>query len=156
MLKTKNKHGIDVFFVLCVFLICAISLLGMLFVGARTQQKVNQSTEENFYMRTSLLYISNKAKFFQEKGRISVGEFNNNKALFFEEEIDGIKYVTKVYIYDGYLMELFTEKNSDLEADAGTIITNISFFEPKQIEPGLIDVQIKNPDGKSCSVIILN
>lgn len=156
MLRTRNKHSIDVFFVLCVFLLCAISLLGMLFVGARTQQKVNNSTEENFYMRTSLLYISNKAKFFQEKGKVSVGEFNNNTALFFEEEIEGIKYVTKVYMYDGYLMELFTEKNSDIEADAGTIITNVSFFEAKQIESGLIDVRIKNPDGKACSVVISN
>ncbi len=54
MLKVKNKHSLDVFFVLCVFLICAMSLLGMLFIGARTQQKINHSTQENFHMRTNL------------------------------------------------------------------------------------------------------
>ena len=156
MLRIKNKHSMDIFFVLCIFLICAMSLLGMLFVGARTQQKINQSTEANFYMRTSLLYISNKAKFFQEAGSISVSEFNGGSALFFEEEIDEVKYITKVYMHEGYLMELFTEANSDIEADVGTIITNISFFEAKQIEDGLIDIRIKNPNGNESSVIILN
>ena len=52
----KRRSNIDVFFVLCVFLICALLLLGMLFVGADTQQKINRSTEDNFYMRTGLLY----------------------------------------------------------------------------------------------------
>lgn len=156
MLKVKNKHSLDVFFVLCVFLICAMSLLGMLFIGARTQQKINHSTQENFHMRTNLLYISNKAKFFHEKDKMSVRDFNGKSALFFEEEIDGIKYVTKVYSYEGYLMELFTEKDAELGAEAGTIITENSFFEVKNIDAGLIEVRIKNSDGKESSVIISN
>lgn len=156
MTKIKNKHSMDVFFVLCVFLICAISLLSMLFIGARTQQKINHSTEENFQMRTNLLYISNKAKFFHEKGKMSVGNFDGKSALFFEEEIDGIDYVTKVYSHDGYLMELFTEKDMQLDADAGTVITENSFFEVNEIKVGLIEVCIQNSDGKESSVIISN
>lgn len=154
MREIKKRHSMDVFFVLCIFLFCAISLLGMVFVGARTQQKINQSTEENFHMRTSLMYISNKAKFFHEEGKISIENFEGMATLVFEEEIDGIKYTTKVYMYDGCLMELFTEKDYKLGADSGTIITELSSFEVKEINDGLIEVTVESPQGKKGSVLI--
>ena len=53
-------------------------------------------------------------------------------------------------------MELFTEKDAELGAEAGTIITENSFFEVKNIDEGLIEVRIQNSDGKESSVIISN
>lgn len=152
----KRRSNIDVFFVLCVFLICALLLLGMLFVGADTQQKINRSTEDNFYMRTGLLYISNKAKYFNEQGKVSVASFDGKNVLVFEEMIDGVSYTTKVYSDKGYLMELFTEKGYELGLEAGTIITEIDDFKLKVLADGLIEVAVESPNGETGLVIISN
>lgn len=154
MRKNNGGHSLDVFFVLCIFLICAVSLLGMLFVGANVQKKINQDTEDNFYMRTSLLYISNKAKFYNETDNISVEDFEGQSVLVFKEKIDGTEYETKVYMYDGHLMELFSESGYEIGIDSGTIITEISSFNLKELNSKLIEVSMKTPNGKSGSVII--
>lgn len=155
MKETRNRHSIDIFFVLCLFLICTISLLGMLFMGAKTYQKINRNTQDNFSMRTSLLYISNKAKSFQEQKNIRIGSIGQEDALIFEEEINGITYTTQVYAYDGYLMELFAEKNCDIGVDAGTIITEVSSVDMQEKKEGLIEISVVSPNGKKGSVIIL-
>lgn len=154
MRKNNGGHSLDVFFVLCVFLICAVSLLGMLFVGANVQKKINQDTEDNFYMRTSLLYISNKAKFYNETDTVSVQKFEGQPALVFKEKIDGIEYETKVYMYEGHLMELFSESGYEISKDSGTIITEISSFKLKELNSELIEVFMETPNGKNGSVII--
>lgn len=154
MRKSNSGHSLDVFFVLCVFLICAVSLLGMLFVGANVQKEINQDTEDNFYMRTSLLYISNKAQFYNKVDTISVEEFEGQQALVFKEKIDGTEYETKVYMNEGYLMELFSESNYEIGKDAGTIITEVSSFKLKELNSELIEVSMETPNGKSGSVII--
>lgn len=154
MRKNNGGHSLDVFFVLCIFLICAVSLLGMLFVGANVQKKINQDTEDNFYMRTSLLYISNKAKFYNEVDTVSVQDFEGQPSLVFKEKIDGTEYETKVYMYDGHLMELFSESGYEISKDSGTIITEISSFKLKELNAGLIEVCMETPNGKNGSVII--
>lgn len=156
MIEIKSRHSIDVFFVLCVFLICAVSLLGMLFIGIRTQKKINLNTEDNFDMRTSLLYISNKAKHFNEVGKISVGNLNGENILIFEEEIDNSVYTTKVYMYNGHLMELFTEKDYEISLDAGSVITEIESFEVKVLKDGLVEILVESLQGKKSSVFISN
>lgn len=153
-MKRANRHSIDVFFVLCLFLISTICLLGILFVGAKTYQKISSNSDDNFAMRTSLLYVTNKVNSFQEKGKIYTKKIDENDVLVFEETIDGISYTTQVYEYDGHLMELFAEKDIDLGLDAGTIITELSSFNIKSINKGLLEVSAESIQGKKGSVVI--
>ncbi|MEA5083221.1 MAG: DUF4860 domain-containing protein [Lachnospiraceae bacterium] len=149
MIKSNAKrHSIDVFFVLCIFLAFALSISALLVVGAKTYQSISQNTEDNYQLRTSLLYVSNKVKAFNENGMVYKGEFNGGDALFLQENIDGISYVTKIYAYEGQLYELFSEADNDLDAVSGTKITAVSAFEVTEIEKKLLKIKIKSPQGK--------
>ena len=149
MIKSNTKkHSIDVFFVLCIFLAFALSLSALLVVGAKTYQSISENTEDNYQLRTSLLYVSNKVKAFSEKGMVYKGEFNGGDALFLSENIDGVSYITKIYSYEGQLYELFSEADNDLDAVSGTKITDVSAFEVTEIEKNLLQIRIQSPQGK--------
>lgn len=149
MIKSNAKrHSIDVFFVLCIFLAFALSISGLLVVGAKTYQSISQNTEDNYQLRTSLLYVSNKVKAFNENGMVYKGEFNGGDALFLQEDIDGVSYVTKIYAHEGQLYELFSEADNNLDAVSGTKITDVSAFEVTEIEKNLLKIKVKSPQGK--------
>lgn len=156
MLEIKNRHSIDVFFVLCIFLIFSMTLLGMLFLSARTQQKINQHSSDNFQMRTSLLYLSNKAKLFNEAGCIRIEAIQGEDTLVFEEIIDGKHYTTRVYYLKGHLMELFSEKNTELPLTSGTVITDIATFNILPLSDGLIQVEVEGLNGHKNTIIVSN
>ena len=155
MIKSETKkHSMDVFFVLCIFLAFAMSLTGLLVVGARTYQRISENTKDNYELRTSLLYISNKIKAFNENGMICKGEFNSEDALFLEENIEGISYTTKIYAYEGQLYELFAETNNDLDAVSGTKITDAAALEVTEIKDNLLKITVESPKGKKTSVLM--
>jgi hypothetical protein len=154
MIKSNTKkHSIDVFFVLCIFLAFALSLSGLLIVGARTYQSITKNTEDNYQIRTSLLYVSNKIKAFNEDGMVYKGEFNGTDALFMKENIDGISYITKIYAYEGELYELFSEADNDLDAVSGTKITDVESFEVTEVKNNLLKITVKSPQGNYNSIL---
>ncbi|HCT65479.1 MAG TPA: hypothetical protein DIC60_09495 [Lachnospiraceae bacterium] len=154
MIKSNTKkHSIDVFFVLCIFLAFALSLSGLLIVGARTYQGITKNTEDNYQLRTSLLYVSNKIKAFNEDGMVYKGQFNGTDALFMKENIDGISYITKIYAYEGELYELFSEADNDLDAVSGTKITDVESFEVTEIKNNLLKITVKSPQGNYNSIL---
>lgn len=154
MIKSNTKkHSIDVFFVLCIFLAFALSLSGLLIVGARTYQSITKNTEDNYQLRTSLLYVSNKIKAFNEDGMVYKGEFNGTDALFMKENIDGISYITKIYAYEGELYELFSEADNDLDAVSGTKITDVESFEVTEVKNNLLKITVKSPQGNYNSIL---
>ncbi|MGE4214712.1 MAG: DUF4860 domain-containing protein [Anaerotignaceae bacterium] len=154
MIKSNTKkHSIDVFFVMCIFLAFALSLSALLVVGAKIHQSISENTEDNYQLRTSLLYVSNKIAAFNENGMVYTGEFNGGDALFLEENIDGISYITKIYAYEGQLYELFSEADSDLDAVSGTKITDVAGFEVTYISENLLKTKVLSPQGKENVII---
>lgn len=154
MIKNNTKkHSIDVFFVMCIFLAFALSISALLVVGAKTHQSISENTEDNYQFRTSLLYVSNKIAAFNENGMVYTGEFNGGDALFLEEKIDDISYITKIYFYEGQLYELFSEADSDLDAVSGTKITDVAGFEVTHISENLLKTKVISPQGKENVII---
>lgn len=151
--RERKKHSIDVFFVLCIFLAFAMSLSGLLIVGAKTYRSINENTQDNYQLRTSLLYVSNKIKAFNENGMIYQGNFNGTDALFLEEKLDGVSYTTKIYAYEGELYELFAEADNDLDAVSGTKITDAAALEVTEVEKNLLKITVESPKGKKTSIL---
>lgn len=155
MIKSNaKKHSMDIFFVLCIFLAFALSLSALLVMGAKTYQSISKNTEDNYQLRTSLLYVSNKIKAFNEKGKVYEGEFNGGDALFLQENIDGIGYVTKIYAYEGQLYELFSESDNNLDAVSGTKITDVAKFQVTKMENNLLKITVQSPKGKENSILV--
>lgn len=151
---STKKHHIDFVFVLCLFVMFAVVLLYILFFGVRVYQSISQKANLNYEQRTSLLYLVNKIRAYEQIDCIELGTFEDQDALLLKEEINGIEYVTKVYEYDGQLMELFMEEGTDLEPVAGTKITQVHSLDMEKLENGLVQFTVELMDGSNSSIVI--
>jgi len=140
MMRRVRGQKIDTVFVLIIFCVFAISVLMVLMLGASIYQNVNDLTQEGHNERLVLSYIWTKVKNDDEAGRISVGSFHGYAALFFDEEFDGITYRTMIYHYDGWVYELFSEKDLGFYPEDGKQILRIGELGFEELDNGMLRI----------------
>ena len=83
-----------------------------------------QSSEALYQQRTSLGYVLNQLRRGDALGVLSVGSFGEGDALFLQEG----DYQTTLYLYDGYLRELYATPEDGLSPEDGLPILPLSSF----------------------------
>lgn len=83
--------------------------------------KVSNNIEIDRGNRLGITYIETKLRSFDHKNGIIVKDFNGVDAIYLGQSIDELDYYTILYVYEGYLREIFCEKGSEeyLDLDAG-------------------------------------
>ena len=79
---------------------------------------------------------------------ISTGELT---ALAILHEYDGETFVKRLYAYDGYLRESFTEKEMPFNPEYGEELCEIASFEPA-IDGKKLTVELETTDHQSSTV----
>jgi len=144
-MKTVIKgRSIDTVFVLIVFSIFAFSVLMVLMLGAGVYRNVNDISRAEQHEHTALSYIWTKVKNFDEANAISVGEFDGVPAIFIDEELAGTKFRTAIYVNDGWLLELFSEKALEFSLQSGRRIVQVDNIVFNELDNGLIEVMLGN------------
>jgi len=140
MNKVIKGRSIDTIFVLIVFSTFAISVLMVLMLGASIYRNINHISRENEAEKTALSYIWTKVKNSDNADSISIDVFNGAPALFINETLGGTVYRTKVYHYNGWLYELFSEATLEFSPADGTRILLVDSLTFEAVENGLIRV----------------
>ena len=140
MIKATRKQNIDTIFVLLIFSVFAVSVLIVLMLGASIYQNMSDITQENADERLALSYIWTKAKIFNDVDMIYIDYFNENKALFIEEEVGNRKFQTIIYFYDGWLYENFTLKDVNASISGGEPVLRVENLTFEELEHNLIRV----------------
>ena len=138
--STRGNTRIDTIFVLVIFCVFAISVLLVLMLSADMYKKMTDISREGYDDRTGLSYIWTKVKNNDNAGKIHIGDFNGVPALCFDEEFSDVTYTTRVYFYDGWVMELFSEVGIDFLLEDGAQLIQIDDLVFEELEYGLIKV----------------
>ena len=140
-MKKSLGQKMDTVFVLMLFCLFAMSVLLTLMLGANIYRHMTELSQEGYDEQTCLSYVWTKIKNSDESGKISVGDFNGISALFISEVYGDSVYQTKIYLYDGWVCELFAEAGfDDFTPDAGTQIIRSGSLEFEQLDGLLIKV----------------
>ena len=134
------KNKIDSVFVLIIFSVFALSVLMVLMLGASVYKNMTEITREGQEERTLLSFIWTKVKNSDDAGSVYVGEFCGLPALCFDEDIGGTQYWTVIYHYDGWVYELFSEKELEFFPEDGERVLEIPELSFEEHEYGLIKV----------------
>ena len=141
MIKSmRGNSRIDTIFVLIIFCVFAISVLLVLMLSAEMYKKMTDISREGYDNRTGLSYIWTKVKNNDNAGKIHIGDFNGVPALCFDEEFSDVTYTTRVYFYDGWVRELFSEVGIDFLLQDGAQIIEIDDLEFEELGSGLIRI----------------
>ncbi len=114
---------------LCVFIIGSLILMN---VGVHVYKNIVENNAENFRLRASLSYVATKVRQYDMADTISVQEEDGVPMLVFQEELEGTKYLTRIYCYDGNMMELFQEEGLEHDLNDGFEIMELDDLQIEQ------------------------
>ena len=156
-MKQERHFVVDILFVLALFAVFTVSALVLVTIGADVYQHTVQDMSQNYDSRTAMAYITEKvrqADSVLEDGRpaVELGHLEHQPALILTDEIDGEYFTTYLYLYDGWLKELYLRKNSypgqDI-SEAGQNILQLDALEYKQLTDNLLSVSMTTTDGET-------
>jgi hypothetical protein len=150
----KRAFGFDS--VAGIFLICifAVTILLTLRSGAGVYKKISEILEEQYTSRTVLGYVTAKIHACDESGGVELGDIDGVPAICLKETYDEESYVTYIYAYDGYVMELFCSEGEKLSADAGIEILPVEELEFSKNE-NLVKIDCTTSQGTRTQYVAL-
>ena len=125
----QKKSLISYAATLIMLLFFALSVVSVVLFGARTFRGIREDLDVVYYERTASSYISAKLRRADTAGSVYFTEFNDGPAIGICERIDGEPYVTYIYVYDGYLTELFCPEGVLLPGAAGEKVVPLDSME---------------------------
>ena len=154
MKNNRRAHSIDTVFVLALFCVFAASVLLTLIFGTRAYSSVKTSSDEAYYRRTALSYITEKLRQNDISGGVSLGEFGGSPALILHNTYDEIEYETYIYTYGGKVCELFCEADLDLTPEAGNAIIEGRALSFESVGGSLIKITYTDPEGLTGETLV--
>ena len=152
----KEKQGIRVDSV-GVFLLGAVFLflsIGLVMLGGSLYRHIMEISGENDETRTTFSYLANQVHRADALGSVGVGEFQGRSALVLEQNFGDWEFVTYLYYYDGALRELFVEKGTELDAEAGLPIVWLNDLAFETDDGGLITAWATFANGRRSRILI--
>lgn len=153
-MKTQKNFIVDILFVLALFAVFTLSALMLVSIGAEVYRHTTKDMSGNYESRTSISYITEKIRqndnIISEKN-IGITAISGKQALILAQEIEGEIYYTYLYLFDGYLKELFVQSDTYLEEEllaAGHNIIPLNEFRLEQPKNDLFSIKLTTTDGE--------
>ncbi len=124
--RSAQKPNLSAFAGFAAMALFALCLLCVLLAGAGVYGRLAAAGQEDYVRRTAAHYVSTRVR--QSDGSVTVEPFGENRALVFSEKIENESYLTYLYVYEGWLMELFSAQNSDFSPEDGEKLLQIGGF----------------------------
>ncbi|MBQ8956574.1 MAG: DUF4860 domain-containing protein [Lachnospiraceae bacterium] len=146
----RKKNRIVEVFPILLFLIFTLSALGIVTFSVQIYRNIVERAEGRFDTETAAAYLSEKFRNHDDRGSIQMSDFMGNDAIAIEENIKEVPYITYIYVYDGYLRELFVEVSEigNCTAADGNEILPMKSLDVEKISDSLLKVKLKDVNDK--------
>lgn len=142
MRRQGTKRHMDGLLMLLLFGVFAACVLMVLLTGARAYRRLTLRDQAAYDRRTCVQYIAARVRQADSLNGVTVEPFGDVAALVLS---DG-EYATRVYCYDGYLMELYSGVDAELFPEDGERVMALEGLE-LSMDGGLLTAEIDSGDG---------
>ena len=156
----RNKSIVDFLFILALFGAFAITALFVVLFGARIYKSTVSNMKTNYEKRTAMSYITEKIRSHDYTGGAEVSDIEQNDSSkdhsvlkLYQTEGDK-KYVTYLFVSDGYLREFTADESYDFDYDAGANILAIEEFCVNKESDGLYRFNITDTNGEKTEFFV--
>lgn len=157
--STRSPKMIQNVFVVLLLSVFAILSTFLVTVGAQLYRNTVDSADRNNNMRIMTAMVRSSI-WAEDGGQVKVeslkydveeGPSGELTALSILHEYDGEVFVKRLYAYDGWLRESFTEKEMPFNPEYGEELCEIAGFEPA-IEGKQLTVELETKDHQQGTV----
>ncbi len=150
----QRKGKLALIFTLALFAVYTFSALFLAIIGVDVYEKNVESSNENYNIRTSVLYLTEKIRQNEMNGMVRVDELHSSQAIVLSQEINELIYETWVYVENGYLCEVLVPEGYEVMENTGQEIMPMSGLEFEMNSEGLLSLSVLDEDGNSYNAII--
>ena len=148
------SHKVDTVFPLILFGVFAVSVLLVLLAGAGAYQDIAARMERQYEERTCLSYLDAKVRHYDAAGQVAVEMLDECQALALYEEIEGVRYKTLIYCYDGYVRELFFEDGLAFQAEDGQRVLLAQDLSFRWAQTNLLQIVCTTAGGEAAELMV--
>lgn len=142
----SRSHAISQAFVFLLLGVFAVFSTLMVLLSAQMYRGTVDQTDRHNAHRVLFSYVNNVVRSNDSADTVSVQRRGDVDMLVFGWDIDGERYETMVYCYDGALRELFVAADQEFEPGYGEVICEAGQFEPA-LHSNLLSVRVVDGTG---------
>ncbi|HIU01779.1 MAG TPA: DUF4860 domain-containing protein [Candidatus Onthocola gallistercoris] len=152
--RTSREHLCELLFIFALFFVFAVCAVTVLLVSASSYESTVRRTGENYDIRTTLTYLSQKIRQNDEYGAIHAGTFEDYPALILHQKTENSSYTTYIYLMDGQLKELVALDGSNAAPESGQTILENTSVSIEETDSGLIRFTLTDSNGISYELTV--
>lgn len=152
-MKQMRKGGLTGVLVLLVFAVFLVCTMLVLLTGADIVDRLTREDQINYIHRTAVQYVTMRVHQADEEGMVEVRRVEDRDVLVLAETVEGTRYETLVYYYDGFLREMFCEAGLDIPLEFGEEILALDGFSARQ-DGSALDIRLQMADGTEEQMIL--
>lgn len=153
-MRREKDHSLNGLLALLLFGVFAACVLSVLLTGADAYQRLTERDRLSYESRTAAQYIATRVRQADRSAGVTVGTFGTSDALELWETVDGETYLTRVYCYDGWLRELFSDAEGDFSPEDGEKVLEADSLTLTLSPEGLLEVALTEEG--SCQQVLLH
>ena len=144
MKKRVSEYHFDGLAALLLFGVFAVCVMIVLLTGADAYRRLVRRDEAVHDRRTCIQYVTTRVRQAESPDKVQVEEYGNGNALVLTDDAG---YITRVYYYDGYIMELYTDADTVLSPEAGEQVIEAKGLE-LSLEDGMLTMIVIDMQGE--------
>lgn len=129
---------------LCVF---TVSAFFVVIFGARAYRQIAQSMETNYCARTSMAYLTQKARQGDVGDAIRVDDVSGGDALVITQIMAGQAYETWIYWHAGTLCEVTVRRGTEVLPGDGQMVMELASLHMTLASSGLLTFETADSYG---------
>ena len=144
MKKRPIQHQLNGLMALLLFGVFATCVLAVLLTGANAYRRLTQRDQAAYLRRTCVQYLATRVRQADSRDCVAVEDFDGGDALILMET--GGDYATRIYCYDGWLMELYAAADADMEPQDGEKVLELGSLT-LSLEDGRLTADVADQEG---------
>lgn len=138
MKKNAITHNLDGLAALLLFAVFAASVMAVLLTGAKAYRGVTHRDQEAYNARTAVQYVAQRVRQADSLYGITLEDFDGVESLVLGQ---GDPYITRLYCYEGWLMELYCLAGESFSPEDGERIIEAQELK-LSLDQGMLGVQV--------------
>jgi len=138
----SNQFSIQFIFIMFLFLIIVVLSVMIINLGKEIYSNINKDRANNYEIRVSLSYITNKIRQADKENSIKIRDFNGNSAIVIKETYDGLNYENWIYYDDNNIYEILVDEGESFNISDGTKVLKADNFSILKMTDNLFEVSV--------------
>ena len=138
MKKNAITHNLDGLAALLLFAVFAASVMAVLLTGAKAYRGVTRRDQEAYNARTAVQYVAQRVRQADSLYGITLEDFEGVECLVLGQ---GEPDITRLYCYEGWLMELYCLAGESFSPEDGERIIEAQELK-LSLDQGMLGVQV--------------